>query len=241
MAAQQTHPWPDGAAFAKIALAQQDDGHGAVRAGSFVQVEFMVKDKTKYGATGGWGFGRWKTTDLVPYGRTKFFASECVSCHAPMQANDHVFTLPMRGAPASEEVFNGAAALPPSLPADPLQWRVITTSLDEAAGTMATLFGNDLALAHVRTDAQSPWPPGAEVALVTWKQREDSHWFGARIPGTVQTAEYVTVQPPPTPDQPVSFLYESYAGTPLVKQPADAAAGAARAFVIMGLRGAVLP
>ena len=159
IADQQTHPWPDGAAFAKIALAQQDDGKGAVTAGSFGQVEFMVKDRAKYAGTDGWGFGRWKTTDLVPYGKTKFFANECVSCHAPMAANDHVFTMPIRGNSASDEVFNGLAALPADLPVPPLQWRVITTSLDRAQGTISALFGNDLAITHVRTEAQGPWPP----------------------------------------------------------------------------------
>ena len=244
IADQQTHPWPDGAAFAKIALAQQDDGQGAVTAGSFGQVEFMVKDHAKYASTDGWGFGRWKTTDLVPYGKTKFFASECVSCHAPMAANDHVFTMPIRAHPDSEETFNGLAALPADLPVQPLGWRVITTSLDRAHGTMSTLFGNELAATHARTAAESPWPAGAQVALVAWKEQEDKHWFGGRIPGSPLAVEVVTVAAPATPDAPVGYVYESYAaspGGPLTKQAVDAPSSSARAFAIMGLRAAVLP
>lgn len=241
VADQQTHPWPDGAAFAKIAIAQGDDGHGAVSAGAFEQVEFMVKDRAKYASTDGWGFGRWKTTDLVPYGRTRLFANECVSCHAPMKDNDHVFTMPIRGGAASEEVFNGLAALPGDLPVQPMGWRVITMSLDRTQRTMSTLFGNDLAITHTRTDAQSPWPVGAQVALVTWKAQEDKHWFGGRIPGAPETVEVVTVAAPATPDAPVGFVYESYAGTPLVKQTGNAAATAPRAFSIMGMKAAVLP
>ncbi len=244
IAGQQTHPWPDGTAFAKIALAQQDDGSGTVKAGSFGQVEFMVKDRAKYAATEGWGFGRWKTTDLAPYGKTKFFANECVSCHAPMAANDHVFTMPIRGNPASDEVFNGLAALPTGLSVSPLQWRVITTSLNRTQGTMSTLVGNDLAMTHVRTEAQGPWPAGAQVALVTWKQQEDKHWFGGRIPGAPWALETVTVAPPATPDAPAGFIYESYAASsvgPLTKQAVDPATSSARAFAIMGLRAAVLP
>jgi hypothetical protein len=241
IAAQKTHPWPDGAAFAKIALAQQDDGHGAMSAGSFGQVEFMVKDRTKYAAMDGWGFGRWKTTDLVPYGKTKFFANECVSCHAPMAANDHVFTMPIRANPDSSDAFNGVAALPADLPVQPLGWRVITTSIDREKATMSELLGNDLAITHVRTDAQSPWPPGAQVALVTWKQRTDKHWFGANIPGEPVSVEVVTVAPPTAPDAPMSFVYETYTGSPLKKQAVDAAATAARAFAVISLRAAVLP
>jgi hypothetical protein len=29
--------------------------------------------------------------------------------------------------------------------------------------------------------------------LVTWQQREDPHWFGARIPGQPLSAEFVEV------------------------------------------------
>jgi hypothetical protein len=241
IADQQTHPWPDGAAFAKIALAQQDDGKGMESAGSFVQAEFMVKDRAKYASTDGWGFGRWKTTDLVPYGKTKAFATECVSCHAPMAANDHVFTMPIRDHPTSDEAFNGLAALPGDLPVQPFSWRVIATSLDQTQGTMSTLFGNDAAMTHVRTEAQSPWPPGAKVALVTWKQQEDKHWFGGRIPGAPISVEVVTVAAPATPDAPASFVCETYAGAPLARQTVDPAATAARAFAIMGIRAAVLP
>ena len=33
------------------------------------------------------------------------------------------------------------------------------------------------------------------LALVTWAQRDDPHWFGAKIPSTVQSVEFVTIQP----------------------------------------------
>ena len=237
VADQQTHPWPDGAAFAKIALAQVDDKTNGVSAGGFIQVEFMVKDHAKYASTGGWGFGRWKTTDLVPYGKTAAFANECMSCHAPMKDNDHVFTMPIRGNPGSTEVFNGLAALPADLPVQPLQWRVMTTSINREAAMMSELLGNDLAITHVRTDAQSPWPAGAQVALVTWKQQPDKHWFGANIPGEPVSVEVVTVSPPAEPGAPVGYVYDLYSGTPLKKQPADAAQTARARFRPHGDKG----
>jgi len=93
------HPWPDGAAFAKLAWAQAPDSQGVVRSGEFKQVEFMVKDAKKYADTEGWGWGRWLGTDLAPYGKNQNFARECTSCHAPMEANDFVFTMPIQGQP----------------------------------------------------------------------------------------------------------------------------------------------
>lgn len=90
-----TSPWPDGTVFAKVAWAQLRDSLGNIRTGEFKQVEFMIKDSKKYAATEGWGWGRWKGTDLKPYGKNKMFTLECTSCHQPMKNYDFVFTLPL--------------------------------------------------------------------------------------------------------------------------------------------------
>ena len=90
-------PWPDGTAFAKVAWFQQPDGKGLVRTGAFLQVEFMIRDSKKYADTLGWGWARWRGTDLKPYGKDKNFTSECVGCHNPMRNADYVFTKPIRG------------------------------------------------------------------------------------------------------------------------------------------------
>ena len=95
IAGHHTSPWPDGAAFAKIAVAAIDDGKGSITSGPFIQVEFMEKDATKYAATEGWGFARWRGADLKPYGSGPHFDSECTGCHAPMRHNDYVYTMPI--------------------------------------------------------------------------------------------------------------------------------------------------
>jgi Haem-binding domain/Cytochrome P460 len=92
------NPWPDGTAFAKVAWQQsQPDENGVVKTGAFVQVELMIKDATKYASTEGWGFGRWRGTDLKPYGKDAAFQNECTGCHAPMAKNDFVYTMPIGG------------------------------------------------------------------------------------------------------------------------------------------------
>jgi hypothetical protein len=90
------NPWPDGTAFAKVAWLQQPDGKGVVHTGAFVQVEFMIRDGKKYADTAGWGWGRWRGTDLKPYGKDAAFTNECVSCHAPVSKNDYVYTMPIK-------------------------------------------------------------------------------------------------------------------------------------------------
>lgn len=95
IAEKKIMPWPDGAAFAKVAWQAAPDGNGGLRAGKFVQVEFMVKDAHKYASTAGWGWGRWRGMDLKPYGKDAHFTDECVGCHTPVRGNDFVYTLPL--------------------------------------------------------------------------------------------------------------------------------------------------
>lgn len=91
----KTNPWPDGSTFAKTAWKQQTDTNGSISAGEFVQVEFMIKDVQKYADTKGWGWARWRGTNLKPYGEKVIFTTECISCHKPMKDNDYVFTRPL--------------------------------------------------------------------------------------------------------------------------------------------------
>jgi hypothetical protein len=92
------NPWPDGAAFAKVAWRQAlPDTNGVVKTGAFIQVELMIKDAKKYSSSDGWGWGRWRGDDLKPYGRDKSFQNECISCHAPVAKNDYVYTMPIGG------------------------------------------------------------------------------------------------------------------------------------------------
>ena len=97
IAKNRINPWPDGAAFAKVAWFQQADDKGLVRPGAFFQVEFMIRDREKYASTLGWGWARWRGADLKPYGKDAAFTAKCVSCHKPLRNTDYVFTTPIRG------------------------------------------------------------------------------------------------------------------------------------------------
>ena len=97
IAENHINPWPDGAAFAKIAWYQEAGDKGLVRAGTFFQVEFMIRDSKKYARTLGWGWARWRGADLKPYGKDADFTRECVGCHRPLRDSNYVFTEPIRG------------------------------------------------------------------------------------------------------------------------------------------------
>ena len=175
-----TDPWPDGTAFAKIAWKGMLRPSGEIMAGEFLQVEFMIKDKSKSAGTDGWGWGRWKGMQLKPYGKDASFATECTHCHQPMHDHDFVFTSPVywkgrAGAGVDTTTF------------DPLEWKVITSMVDKSNRTMVTLYGNDAAVDAARKG--QGYPAGSELALVTWVQKEDEHWYGANVPDSIVSIE----------------------------------------------------
>jgi hypothetical protein len=92
--------------------------------------------------------------------------------------------------PDNAELMNTAAALPASLNFTQLGLKVITSGINQQESTMFTLYGNNLALKRSK-GANLPVLPAETLALVTWKQQDDKHWFGARIPGTIQAIEMI--------------------------------------------------
>ncbi len=261
IAEHHTNPWPDGTTFAKAAWAQQPDENGDIKAGAFIQVEFMIKDAHKHASTEGWGFARWRGTDLKPYGKDAAFTNECTGCHAPVKHNDLRLHPPAGRStvrPAMKILFvavaaalltftgctskpvasviNEQATLSGQLPYNPLAWKVITSLHQPAHETMSTLYGNDLAVAYARGNPGHEYPAGAVLALVTWSQRDDPHWFGGRIPSTPQSIEFVSIPSAPGTNP----RYERYQGAPLTRAAASEA-DARRVEYLTSRRAAVMP
>jgi len=95
-AARDGTPYPDGSIIARLAwsfdrLEESEKAFG--RPQSFVAgrpkngVQFMIKDSTKYAATGGWGFAHFD--DGKPAGATAH--STCFPCHVNAKDRDFVF------------------------------------------------------------------------------------------------------------------------------------------------------
>jgi hypothetical protein len=239
-------PWPDGARFAKIAWQQDLGADGLVHPGKFIQVELMIKDARRYKATEGWGWGRWRGQDLKPYGKDAGFVNECTTCHLPVRGNDYVYTLPITPATVTGEeiVNNHAAELPAALPYRPLAWNAITMYVDRNAHTTSTLYGNADAVQFMiarnsRADGtQSPviLPAGAVLALVSWEQRDDPHWFGARIPDVPKAVEFVQSAASGKAND-----YLSFSGAGLVKHRTDAVVSGQRISFVLGLTAVRLP
>jgi hypothetical protein len=239
-------PWPDGARLAKIAWQQELGTDGLVHPGKFIQVELMIKDAHAYKATEGWGWGRWRGLDLKPYGKDAGFVNECTVCHLPVHGNDFVYTLPITQAKlAGQDVVNNHAAdLPANLPYQPLGWNALTMYVDRSARTTATLYGNDTAVQFMtarnfgttKTNAPIILPAGAVLALVSWSQRDDPHWFGARVPYKPKAVEFVQLAASGNGNE-----YTSFSGAGLAKDHPDAAASAQRMEYMLGLTPVSLP
>jgi hypothetical protein len=138
------------------------------------------------------------------------------------------------------ELINKEASLTGNLLFQPLRWRVITSAINKQDSTMSTLYGNDLAVNCARTNASCSYPSGSVLSLVTWSQKADEHWFGARIPAQVKSVEFIVVNSAASGEP--SYSYEDYAGTPLAKlPPQESAAVKARVRSMLDQRASVMP
>jgi hypothetical protein len=242
IADNKTNPWPDGTTFAKVGWFQQPDEHGAIRAGAFFKVGFMIKDSAKYRSTAGWGWAEWAGTQHKPYGDGPGFATECVTCHNPQRKTDYTYTAPIQFVKGLRPVVttsNGLATLAGDIDVDPLQWNVITCGSDPRESTMSTLFGNDIAVQYSRTHAEATYPAGAVLSLVTWHQQNDGNWFGAKMPAETKSMELVTVSA--SGDGNTSYGYKRYQGSPLKRVTPSEGQADERIAYIRSQRAAVMP
>src|ERR1700726_664443 len=89
-------PFPDGTIIARLAwsyIPSEENNKVFGRPQSFVagpatNVQFMVKDSTKYASTGGWGFAQFNHGKPADEALHK----TCFACHVPVKTRDFVFT-----------------------------------------------------------------------------------------------------------------------------------------------------
>ena len=161
----------------------------------------------------------------------------------PLHDNDYVYTLPVTGAHLNREqlVNNAAASLSASLPWEPLGWRPLTMYVDPKTRTTATLYWNStavqaLGLRDAAVAGPPEYPPGTLLALVTWAQRDDPHWFGGRIPDTPLKVEFVQ-----TSSGSGAGVYRLFEGRALAETHTNTQAAAERTDFILNLEPASLP
>ncbi len=91
-------PFPDGSIIVKIGWSERQSPvfPAAFEPDVLKRVEFIMKNATRFPATGGWGYARFvydeKTAKFTPYGKDASFALECHQCHTLVKAKDFIFT-----------------------------------------------------------------------------------------------------------------------------------------------------
>jgi hypothetical protein len=135
--------------------------------------------------------------------------------------------------------FNRDAEVSGELPYNPLQWEVIASTLNHNDHTLATVLGNDRAIACTRKNATHAYPAGSVLSVITWSQEEDPRWFGGNIPGKVRSVEFLEVR---SGQDHGTYLYTMYRGSPLRKLVStEEKSPTGRAAYILGQRAAVMP
>ena len=76
-------------------------------------------------------------------------------------------------------------------PADYRDWRVISVSHRVDHKSMRAILGNDTAVAAAREGRTNPWPDGAVLAKVVWKEAPEEHWSAAIAPSQFVHVEFM--------------------------------------------------
>ncbi|MBB5634425.1 hypothetical protein HDF26_002907 [Pedobacter cryoconitis] len=91
------NPFPNGAKIAKVVWNKQAaDKDGNVKPGNFNNIQYMIKDDKKFRATEGWGFARFTSLKLLPFGKNIAYGTACINCHRLVKHTGFVFDIPSK-------------------------------------------------------------------------------------------------------------------------------------------------
>ena len=97
-------------------------------------------------------------------------------------------------------LFAGITTAQDSVPAAPngiqlpqgyKDWRVISSSHREDNKTLRVILGNDKAISAARAGKTNPWPDGAILGKLVWKDASHPQWEKATVPGKFVHAEFM--------------------------------------------------
>lgn len=77
--------------------------------------------------------------------------------------------------------------------------KVITSFANRKQQTISVLYGNQLAMKSAEKGAQQHFA-GEQFKLVTFRQANNTYWYGSYINGAVKSVETLNIQPAPGSD-----------------------------------------
>ena len=78
-----------------------------------------------------------------------------------------------------------------TLPEGYKDWRLISVSQRTDNNTIRAILGNDVAIKAARDGNTNPWPNGAVLAKLVWKNAKNDKWESAIEPGAFVHAEFM--------------------------------------------------
>ena len=78
-----------------------------------------------------------------------------------------------------------------SLPEGYKNWRLVAPSYRSDKNHIRAILGNDIAIEAMRAGKTNPWPDGAILAKLAWKNKTDEHFPVATVPGDFMQAEFM--------------------------------------------------
>jgi len=97
-----------------------------------------------------------------------------------------------KSSPDADNLINTKASLPSSFNFNSLGLKVMASFVNKSQASMSILYGNSIALETSKKN-NGKTQPGEFFALITWKQQADKNWFGANIPGELQSVELLRI------------------------------------------------
>lgn len=138
--------------------------------------------------------------------------------------------------PGADVLINQKASLPESFKLSELHQKVITSFINNRKHTTSILYSNNQAYAAAN-GGTSIRSSGQFFTLVTWQQQDDAHWFGARIPGNLISAETLHLT---DSNSRIIYHYQKFKGKELAKL-ADTTGNAARVKFILSQQASIMP
>lgn len=78
-----------------------------------------------------------------------------------------------------------------TLPEGYKNWRLIAPSYRSDKNHIRAILGNDVAIEAMHAGKTNPWPDGAILAKLAWKNKADEHFPVATVPGDFVQAEFM--------------------------------------------------
>ena len=134
------------------------------------------------------------------------------------------------------EPVNENASLPEIFDFNAMNLKVVTSSINHKKQTMMTLYGTDSAINDLKDNVEKNEGKERILALITWSQKEDPYWYGAKIPNNLLSVEIIKSRQPFSENS--EILYQKYEGKDLKKVSTD---GTDRIRTILSMKPSIMP